>query len=67
MDELPVIGGQVRCPERSWTDVEVCLACPALRAVEGGRRPSVLRCTPFSARRGRGSRLPSFADPATLA
>jgi len=68
MDELPVISGRVQCPDRGWTDIEVCLACPAVKSVEGGRTPRLLRCaSPGSRRTGGRAPLGSFADPATSA
>ena len=67
MDELPVIGGRVRCPDRGWIDFEACLGCPALRSVQGGRRPRVLRCvSPGSRRTATPRGVGSFADAATL-
>ena len=68
MDELPVISGRVRCPDRGWTDIEVCLACPAVKSVEGGLKPRRLRCMSAGSRLT-GTRSPagSFADPATSA
>ena len=67
MDELPVLGGRVRCPNRQeWIDVERCLACEALRSVEGGRRPTRLTCVSPRSRVSGRSAVGGFADLATL-
>ncbi len=69
MDELPVIDGRVQCPDRQgWVDIEICLACPAVRSLQGGLKPRLLRCVSASSRRtGVRSAVGSFADPATSA
>lgn len=70
MDKLPVVDGRVRCPDQhAWIDVERCLACAALKSVEGGRRPSLLTCVSAHSRRSAGlatGSVGSFADLATL-
>ena len=38
--------GRVNCPIRGDVDVDVCAACPNLRAIQEGTDRQVLRCSP---------------------